>query len=142
NRTIAWRQAFFEWVVGDMPTGYGDRTLVKQVCWNLLTNAVKFTKYRAETKVEVGGYAEGDEHVFFVKDNGAGFDMAYVDKLFGIFQRLHKNEQFEGTGVGLATVQRVVLRHGGRVWAEGAVDRGACFYFSLPIKGHPQRIVD
>ncbi|HET6460280.1 MAG TPA: PAS domain S-box protein [Syntrophales bacterium] len=114
-----------------MPPAYGDRTLIKQVYANLLGNAVKFTKYKDPAQIEVGGYTEGDEHVYHVKDNGIGFDMAYYDKLFGIFQRLHNNPDFEGTGVGLAIIQRAVLRHGGRVWAEGKVDEGAAFYFSL-----------
>ncbi|MGA2331087.1 MAG: PAS domain S-box protein [Syntrophales bacterium] len=116
-----------------MPSGYGDRTLIKQVYANLLGNAVKFTKYKNPAEIEVGGYEDGDDHVYYVKDNGVGFDMAYYDKLFGIFQRLHNNPDFEGTGVGLATIQRAVHRHGGRVWAEGKVDEGATFYFSLPL---------
>lgn len=116
-----------------MKPGYGDRTLVKQVYSNLLANAVKFTKYRAAAAIETGSYAEYTEHVYYVKDNGAGFDMAYSDKLFGVFQRLHTVDEFDGTGVGLATVHRIILRHGGRVWAEGTVDEGACFYFSLPV---------
>jgi PAS domain S-box-containing protein len=117
--------------VKNIPAGYGDRALIKQVCINLLSNAVKFTKYRDAAHIEAGGSTDGDENVYFVKDNGVGFDMAYYDKLFGVFQRLHSSEDFEGTGVGLATVQRIVQRHGGRVWAEGKVDEGACFYFSL-----------
>ena len=115
-----------------MPPGYGDRTLIKQVYANLLGNAVKFSKFRNPAVVEVGGHVHEDENVYYVKDNGAGFDMEYYDKLFGIFQRLHKPEEFEGTGVGLATIQRVINRHGGKVWAEGKVDEGATFYFSLP----------
>ncbi|MGZ3649475.1 MAG: sensor histidine kinase, partial [Syntrophales bacterium] len=120
-------------LVNSIPQGYGDRTLIKQVYSNLLGNAVKFTKLRNPALVEVGGNVHEDENVYYVKDNGAGFDMEYYDKLFGIFQRLHKPDEFEGTGVGLATVQRVIGRHGGRVWAEGKVDEGATFYFSLPV---------
>jgi two-component system sensor kinase len=120
--------------VGSIPPGYGDMALIKQVLINLLGNAVKFTKYKDAAHIEAGGYTDGDEHVYYVRDNGVGFDMAYYDKLFGVFQRLHSTEQFEGTGVGLATVQRLIHRHGGRVWAEGKVDEGACFYFALNMK--------
>ncbi|HET6459429.1 MAG TPA: ATP-binding protein [Syntrophales bacterium] len=117
-----------------MPPGYGDRTLIKQVYANLLGNAVKFTKYKNPAEIEAGGYVIGNENIYYVKDDGVGFDMTYCDKLFGIFQRLHNNPDFEGTGVGLATVQRAVHRLGGRVWAEGKIDEGATFYFSLPYK--------
>jgi PAS domain S-box-containing protein len=120
--------------INSMPPGYGDMALIKQVLINLLGNAAKFTKYKDVANIEVGGYADGNEHVYYVKDNGVGFDMAYYDKLFGVFQRLHSTEQFDGTGVGLATVQRLIHRHGGRVWAEGKVDEGACFYFALNMK--------
>jgi len=118
--------------VRDLPAAYGDRTLIKQVYANLLGNAVKFTKYRDPALIETGGYVEGNENVYYIKDNGVGFEMEYYDKLFGIFQRLHKAEEFEGTGVGLATVERIVHRHGGRAWAEGKVNEGATFYFTLP----------
>jgi two-component system sensor kinase len=118
--------------VRDVPAAYGDRTFIKQVYANLLSNAAKFTKGRDPALIETGGYIEGNENVYYVKDNGVGFEMEYYDKLFGIFQRLHKPEEFEGTGVGLATVERVVQRHGGRVWAEGKVNEGAIFYFTLP----------
>ncbi|MGO9138637.1 MAG: PAS domain S-box protein [Syntrophales bacterium] len=118
--------------VNRMPSGYGDRALIKQVYMNLLSNAVKFTKFRDTALIEVGGHVDGNDDVYYVKDNGVGFDMAYYDKLFGVFQRLHKADEFEGTGIGLATVQRMINRHGGRVWAEGKVDEGATFYFSLP----------
>jgi len=118
--------------IRSMPLGYGDRTLIKQVCFNLLANAVKFTKNQDAAHIEAGGSAKNDGNIYYVKDNGVGFDMAYYEKLFGIFQRLHSTDDFEGTGVGLATVQRIIHRHGGRVWAEGKVNEGATFYFSLP----------
>jgi two-component system, chemotaxis family, CheB/CheR fusion protein len=118
--------------VQDCPAAYGDRTLIKQVYANLLSNAAKFTKGRDPALIETGGYIEGNENVYYVRDNGVGFEMEYYDKLFGIFQRLHKPDEFEGTGVGLAIVERIVQRHGGRAWAEGKVNEGATFYFALP----------
>jgi PAS domain S-box-containing protein len=118
--------------VNSMPSGYGDRALIKQVYMNLLSNAAKFTKFRDPAIIEVGGHVDGNNDIYYVKDNGVGFDMAYYDKLFGVFQRLHKADEFEGTGIGLATVQRMIDRHGGRVWAAGKEDEGATFYFSLP----------
>ena len=123
--------------VNGIPPGCGDRSLIKQVYFNLISNAVKFTKYRDAARIEAGGYTEGNENIYYVRDNGTGFDMAYYDKLFGVFQRLHNGDDFEGTGVGLATVQRIVHRPGGRVWAEGKVDEGATFYFSLPSSERP-----
>ncbi|HVO68222.1 MAG TPA: ATP-binding protein [Syntrophales bacterium] len=119
-------------IVNSTPLGYGDAALVKQVYHNLLSNAVKFTKLRDYAQIEVGGYNDGNENVFYVKDNGIGFDMKFYDKLFGVFQRLHNDPFFEGTGVGLATVQRIIHRQGGRVWAEGKVNEGAIFCFTLP----------
>jgi chemotaxis family two-component system sensor kinase Cph1 len=111
---------------------YGDLTLIRQVLFNLISNAVKFTKTRIPGIIEISSYMESDKVVYCVKDNGVGFDMAHYDKLFAIFQRLHIDEAYEGTGVGLAIVQRIVQRHSGRVWAEGKVDEGATFCFTLP----------
>ena len=118
--------------VGELPTAVGDRGLMRQVLFNLLSNAVKFSREQPEALIVVGGYAKEGECIYTVQDNGVGFDMQYHDKMFGVFQRLHSNEEFEGTGVGLAIVQRIIQRHGGRVWAEGTVGQGACLYFSLP----------
>lgn len=120
--------------VQPIPHGRGDRTLIKQVYSNLLSNAIKYTKIKEKAHIETGGYPEADENIYYVKDDGVGFDMEYYNKLFGVFQRLHSADDYEGTGVGLAIVQRIIHRHGGRIWAEGKVDEGATFYFSLPAK--------
>jgi PAS domain S-box-containing protein len=121
-----------EWKVHPLPPADADLGLMRQVWMNLLSNAIKFTRPRQVATIEVGCRKEGDEDVYYVKDNGVGFDMEYANKLFLVFQRLHHERDFEGTGVGLALVNRIIHRHGGRVWAEGMVDGGATFYFTLP----------
>jgi two-component system sensor histidine kinase/response regulator len=109
-----------------------DINMMRQVWINLIGNALKYSRNKEQATIEIGRIEENNEVVFFVKDNGAGFDMAYMDKLFGVFQRLHKNNEFEGTGVGLALVKRIIDRHGGRIWAEAKVGAGAAFYFAVP----------
>jgi light-regulated signal transduction histidine kinase (bacteriophytochrome) len=119
-------------LVGDLPRTWGDQALLRQVWVNLISNALKYSSTRARPRVQIHGFDDGAESVFCVKDNGVGFDMGNIGRLFGPFQRLHRSEEFPGTGVGLAIVKRIVEKHLGRVWAEGALNEGAAFFFSLP----------
>jgi light-regulated signal transduction histidine kinase (bacteriophytochrome) len=127
-----------EWRIGELPFADCDPALTRQVFANLLSNAVKFSRCRKPAVIEVGQTLSRGQTAFFVRDNGVGFSMKYVGKLFGVFQRLHRLEDFEGTGVGLATVQRIIHKHGGRIWAEAEVEKGTTFYFTLePPAGPP-----
>jgi len=122
----------FDLSISSLPQCYGDSVLIKKVWSNLLSNALKYTMPKDERIIEVGNYSENGKNVYYVKDNGVGFNAKYAEKLFGIFQRLHRTDEFEGTGVGLAIVQQIIHRHGGEVWAEGKINKGSKFYFSMP----------
>lgn len=145
-----WEGRVVEFIVGDLPGCEADPLLLRQVFVNLLSNALKYSRNREKVRIEIGALkpeqlaqpllavqppVPRDSWVYYVRDNGVGFDMRYVDKLFGVFQRLHRREEFEGTGVGLATVQRIVHKHGGQAWAEGEIDKGATFYFTMGTSG-------
>jgi two-component system, sensor histidine kinase and response regulator len=120
--------------IADLPSVQADPVVIRQVWCNLIGNALKYSAKRASPKISVTGHVENGEAIYQVEDNGAGFDMRYADKLFGVFQRLHRSEEFSGTGVGLAIVHRIIARHGGRIWAKGSPDAGACFQFALPLR--------
>jgi light-regulated signal transduction histidine kinase (bacteriophytochrome) len=132
NLTVEGDRHRIDWRVGDLAAVRADPVMVRLVVQNLLENALKFSRDREPAVIEIGSEAKEGDVITWVRDNGAGFDMAYVDKLFGVFQRLHREEEFEGTGIGLANVKRIVERHGGRVWAQGEPDKGATFFFALP----------
>ena len=115
-----------------LPDCFGDQSMIKQVWVNLLSNAIKYSSRNAEPRIEIGASANGDKNIYFIKDNGVGFDMKYAHKLFGVFQRLHSASEFQGTGIGLALAQRIINKHNGQIWAEAEPGKGATFFFSLP----------
>ena len=134
QKAAAGKERKMEFKLAELPPAYGDKRLITQVFQNLLANAIKFTRKTATTSIDVCAYTAAGENVYYVRDNGVGFDMGHAQKLFGTFQRLHGADEFEGSGIGLATVQRIIARHGGRVWAEAKPNDGATFYFSLPVR--------
>jgi light-regulated signal transduction histidine kinase (bacteriophytochrome) len=121
-----------EITIHELLPALGQQALIKQVWVNLLSNAIKYSQKKAKTIIEIGSYFKDHRVIYYIKDNGAGFDMQYYNKLFGVFQRLHSQEEFEGTGIGLAIVQKIINRNNGSVWAESKLGEGTCFYFSLP----------
>jgi len=121
-----------EFNIAELPEIKGDENLIRQVWVNLISNALKYSRNKEKAVIGIGGKIENDQTIFYIKDNGAGFDMRYVDKLFGVFQRLHKTSEFEGIGIGLANVNRIITKHGGRCWAEAEINKGATFAFSIP----------
>jgi light-regulated signal transduction histidine kinase (bacteriophytochrome) len=128
-----------KFIVHPLGMVYADHSLMQNVFHNLISNAIKYSSKKENPVIEVGVKETTGAKVYFVRDNGAGFDMAYYNKLFGVFHRLHRQDEFHGTGVGLAIVQRIILRHGGKIWAEGKVNEGATFYFSLDNSTHPKK---
>ena len=123
--------------ISELPDTTGDENLINQVWVNLISNAIKYSRNQVKAVIDIGGKTENGEVIFYIRDNGAGFDMKYADKLFGVFQRLHKARDFEGIGIGLANVNRIVMRHGGKCWAESEVGKGATFFFSVPNNKQP-----
>jgi light-regulated signal transduction histidine kinase (bacteriophytochrome) len=125
-------------IISSSPPAYGNWSMIRQVFINLLSNAIKFTKPRKMRIIEIGCMTGEEQNTYHVRDNGAGFEMQHANKLFGVFQRLHSSDEFKGTGLGLAIVRRIIHRHGGQVWAEGKINEGATFYFTLPKGEKPQ----